>query len=124
MTERIITVRGVQLYAESFGDPGQPPVLLIMGSGASMLWWEHEFCSKLAAAGRFVIQYDHRDTGRSITCAPGHPAYDSGDLVEDALGVLDAFGIQAAQLVGTSAGGALAQLIALDHPDRTRAPLP
>jgi pimeloyl-ACP methyl ester carboxylesterase len=119
MAERMITVRGVQLCAESFGDPGQPPVLLIMGTGASMLWWEDAFCLKLATGGRFVIRYDHRDTGRSVTYEPGHPGYGSGDLVEDAVGVLDAFGIQAAHLVGASAGGALAQLVALDHSDRT-----
>jgi pimeloyl-ACP methyl ester carboxylesterase len=118
MAERMITVRGVRLCAESFGDPGQPPVLLIMGTGASMLWWEEDFCLKLAAGGRFVIRYDHRDTGRSVTYEPGHPGYNSGDLVEDAVGVLDAFGIHAAHLVGASAGGALAQLVALDHPSR------
>ncbi|MEU4540140.1 alpha/beta fold hydrolase [Streptosporangium sp. NPDC023825] len=119
MTERMITVRGVRLCAESFGDPGRPPVLLIMGTGASMLWWEDDFCLELSEGGRFVIRYDHRDTGRSVTYRPGHPGYDSGDLVEDAVGVLDAFEIQAAHLVGASAGGALAQLVALDHPGRT-----
>ncbi|WP_027942132.1 alpha/beta fold hydrolase [Amycolatopsis taiwanensis] len=119
MAERMITVREVRLCAESFGDPGQPPVLLIMGIDASMLWWEDDFCLKLAAGGRFVIRYDHRDTGRSVTYEPGHPGYDSGDLVADAVGVLDAFGIQAAHLVGVSSGGALAQLVALEHPDRT-----
>ncbi|WP_245827957.1 alpha/beta fold hydrolase [Sinomonas mesophila] len=123
MAERMITVRGVQLCAESFGDPGRPPVLLIMGNGASMMWWEDDFCRGLAAEGmangRFVIRYDHRDTGRSVVYEPGHPGYDAGDLAEDAAGVLDAFGIQTAHLVGVSAGGALAQLVALDHPDRT-----
>lgn len=94
-------------------------MLLIMGTGASMLWWQDDFCLKLAAGGRFVIRYDHRDTGRFVTYEPGHPGYDSGDLVEDAVGVLDAFEIRAAHLVGVSAGGALAQLVALDHPDRT-----
>lgn len=119
MAERMITVRGVPLCAESFGDPARPPVLLIMGTGASMLWWEDGFCRTLAAGGRFVVRYDHRDTGRSISYEPGHPGYDSGDLVADAVGVLDAFGIRTAHLVGVSAGGALAQLVALDHPDRT-----
>ncbi|MGC5014117.1 alpha/beta fold hydrolase [Streptosporangium sp. DT93] len=118
MTERMITVRGVRLCAESFGDPDRPPVLLIMGTGASMLWWEDDFCRLLAAQGRFVIRYDHRDTGRSVTYEPGCPGYDAGDLVRDAAGVLDAFGVRAAHLVGVSAGGALAQLVALDHPGR------
>jgi pimeloyl-ACP methyl ester carboxylesterase len=124
MAERMITVRGVRLCAESFGDPGDPPILLIMGIGSSMLWWEAGFCARLAAGeagrGRFVIRYDHRDTGRSVTCEPGHPDYDSGDLVEDAVGVLDSFGIAAAHIVGVSAGGAMAQRFALDHAHRTR----
>lgn len=118
MAERMITVRGVRLCAESFGDPSRPPVLLIMGFGTSMLWWEDDFCRMLAAGGRFVIRYDHRDTGRSVTYEPGHPGYDSGDLVTDAVGVLDAYAVHAAHLVGASAGGAIAQLVALDHPDR------
>jgi pimeloyl-ACP methyl ester carboxylesterase len=72
----------------------------------------------LADARRFVIRYDHRDTGRSVTSEPGRPGYSGSDLIGDAVGVLDAFGLAAAHLVGVSAGGALAQLLALDHPDR------
>jgi len=120
MAERMITVRGVQLCAESFGDPGQPPLLLMMGNGASMLWWEDDLCRMLAAGGRFVVRYDQRDTGRSVTYEPGHPGYDAGDLLEDTVGVLDAFDIEAAHFVGVSSGGGLAQELALDHPDRTR----
>jgi pimeloyl-ACP methyl ester carboxylesterase len=73
MGEQMIEVNGVELCTESFGDPGDPPVLLIMGSGASMLWWEDGFCRMLAERGRFVIRYDHRDTGRSVTDPPGRP---------------------------------------------------
>lgn len=120
MTEGMLTVRGVQLCAESFGDPARPAVLLVMGTGASMLWWEDGFCRKLAEGERFVVRYDHRDTGRSVSYDPGSPRYDGGDLVEDAVGVLDALGLPAAHVVGVSAGGALAQLMALDHPDRIR----
>jgi pimeloyl-ACP methyl ester carboxylesterase len=67
-----------------------------------------------------VIRYDHRDTGRSVSYEPGHPGYRGGDLVADAAGVLDAYGIPAAHVVGVSAGGALAQLLALDFPERVR----
>jgi pimeloyl-ACP methyl ester carboxylesterase len=81
------------------------PILLIMGIGASMLWWEEDFCWMLAGAGRFVIRYDHRDTGRSVTYEPGRPEYTGADLTADAVGVLDGFGIPAAHLVGVSAGG-------------------
>jgi pimeloyl-ACP methyl ester carboxylesterase len=91
-----------------------------MGIGASMLWWEEGFCRMLAEGGRFVIRYDHRDTGRSVTYEHGRPGYTGSDLVDDAAGVLDAYDIPAAHIVGVSAGGAFAQLLALDHPDRVR----
>lgn len=120
MAERMIESNGVWLCAESFGEPGAPAMLLIMGTGASMLWWDEEFCRRLAAGGRFVVRYDHRDTGRSVTYEPGRPGYTGGDLVADATGVLDALGIPAAHVVGVSSGAAIAQLLALDHPDRVR----
>jgi pimeloyl-ACP methyl ester carboxylesterase len=114
----MIEANGVELCTESFGHPADPPILLIMGIGGSMLWWEDGFCGMLADGGRFVIRYDHRDTGRSVTYEPGRPGYTGGDLVADAAGVLDAHGLGAAHLVGVSAGGAFAQLLALDHPGR------
>jgi len=114
----MIEVRGVELCTEAFGDPADPPILLVMGIGASMLWWEEGFCRMLADGGRFVIRYDHRDTGRSVTYEPGHPEYTGADLVADAVGVLDAYEIQSAHVVGVSAGGAFAQLLALGFPDR------
>ena len=120
MTERMIEANGVGLCTEHFGDPVDPPILLIMGLGASMLWWEEDFCRLLADGRRFVIRYDHRDTGRSVTDKPGSPGYTGADLVADAAGVLDAYEIPAAHIVGVSAGGAMAQMLALDHPDRVR----
>ncbi|MEY2461786.1 MAG: hypothetical protein QOG30_3616 [Acidimicrobiaceae bacterium] len=118
MAEKIVQANGVPLCTETFGDPAAPAVLLIMGVGASMLWWAEEFCELLAGRARYVIRYDHRDTGRSITYEPGHPDYTGGDLVADAAGVLDAYGIDCAHVVGVSAGGAFAQLLAIDFADR------
>lgn len=118
MTERMTEANGVELCTEPFGDPADPPVLLIMGTGASMLWWEEGFCRMLAESGRFVIRYDHRDTGRSVTYPPGRPGYTGADLTADAAGVLDCYGIAAAHVVGVSAGGGIAQELALDCPDR------
>jgi pimeloyl-ACP methyl ester carboxylesterase len=118
VAERMIETNGVELCTEPFGVPSDPPVLLVMGVGASMLWWEEDFCRLLAEGGRFVIRYDHRDTGRSVTYEPGRPRYTGADLVADAVGVLDAYGIAAAHVVGVSAGGALAQLLSLGFPDR------
>jgi pimeloyl-ACP methyl ester carboxylesterase len=114
----MIEANGVELCTESFGDPGDPPVLLLMGVSASMLWWEERFCRLLAAGSRFVLRYDHRDTGRSVTYEPGRPRYTGADLVADAVGVLGAYEIAAAHVVGVSAGGAFAQLLALGFPDR------
>jgi pimeloyl-ACP methyl ester carboxylesterase len=118
VAERMIERNGVELCTESFGRPADPAILLIMGIGGSMLWWEEGFCRLLAEGGRYVIRYDHGDTGRSVTYEPGRPEYTGSDLVADAVGVLDAYGTPAAHVVGVSAGGAFAQLLALDCPDR------
>jgi pimeloyl-ACP methyl ester carboxylesterase len=118
MAERMIEANGVELCTEAFGDAADPPVLLVMGMSGSMLWWEEEFCTMLAGGGRFVIRYDHRDTGRSVAYEPGRPGYTGADLVADAAGVLDAYAIPAAHVVGVSMGGALVQLLALEFADR------
>jgi pimeloyl-ACP methyl ester carboxylesterase len=118
MAERTIEANGVELCTEAIGDSKDPPILLIMGIGASMLWWEEDFCRMLAERGRFVIRYDHRDTGRSVTYEPGRPGYGGDALTADAAGVLDAYGLAAAHLVGVSAGGGIAQELALSSPDR------
>jgi pimeloyl-ACP methyl ester carboxylesterase len=118
--ELIARANGVNLCVETFGDRSDPAVLLIMGTGASMEWWEDEFCDRLASSSRFVIRYDHRDTGQSVTYPVGRPEYTGGDLARDAIGILDMLGVPSAHLVGMSMGGALAQLIALDRPDRVR----
>lgn len=118
MAERLIQAGGIQLCTEPFGDPTDPPILLVMGLGASMLWWGEEFCRSLADGGRFVIRYDHRDTGRSTTYRLGQPGYSGADLVADAARVLDAYGLGSAHVVGVSAGGAMAQLLALDCANR------
>jgi pimeloyl-ACP methyl ester carboxylesterase len=114
----MIEANGVELCTESFGDSADPPILLVMGAGGSMVWWEEGFCRMLADRGRFVIRYDHRDTGRSVTYEPGRPEYTGADLVRDAAGVLDAYRIPAVHAVGVSAGGAFAQLLALAFPER------
>lgn len=116
--EQIVRANGVDLCVQGFGDPTDPAILLVHGSTASMDWWEDDFCERLAAGPRFVIRYDHRDTGRSISYEPGAPQYTFGDLVGDAVGVLDTFDLASAHVAGMSMGGAIAQLVALDHPDR------
>ena len=118
IAERLINANGVDLCTESFGDPADPPVLLVAGLGSSMLWWPEGFCRLLVEPGRFVIRYDQRDSGRSTTYEPGRPGYTGGDLLVDAVALLDDYGLAAAHLVGVSAGAALIQLLALDFPSR------
>src|SRR4051812_41644186 len=114
----IVPANGVDICVQTFGDPEDPVVFLIMGSSASMDWWEDEFCERLAAGDRFVIRYDHRDTGQSVTYPPGEPGYGFGDLVDDAVDLLDHFGVARAHVVGMSMGSAIAQVMAVDHADR------
>jgi pimeloyl-ACP methyl ester carboxylesterase len=114
----LVEVNGVELCVEGIGDRSDPAILLVMGVTGSMDWWEDEFCERLAAGSRFVIRYDQRDTGQSVSYEAGAPGYAGDDLIADVLGVLDAFGLARAHLVGISAGGATAQIVALDNPDR------
>lgn len=120
MSERLIEANGVELCTQSFGDPADMPVLLIMGAMASMVRWEDEFCERLADAGRFVMRYDHRDTGRSTSCAPGAPTHTVSDLVDDAAAVIEAYGLDFAHVVGMSLGGLLGQRLAVRYPARVR----
>src|SRR3954470_12147256 len=103
--ETIVQANGVDLCVQSFGDPADPAILLIHGAATSMHGWEGEFCERLAAGPRFVIRYDHRDTGRSASYAPGAPPYSFRDLAADAVGLLDVFSLDRAHLVGRSMGG-------------------
>jgi len=117
---RTITRGNLRLETESFGEPTKPAILMIMGATASMLWWPDALCQSLADAGRFVVRCDHRDTGRSTTQAPGPPGYTIDDLAEDAIAILDGYGLAHAHLVGMSLGGMIAQIAALKHPQRVR----
>jgi pimeloyl-ACP methyl ester carboxylesterase len=117
-TESAVPSGDAEIVTQAFGVPSDPPVLLIMGQMASMLWWPEAFCERLAEAGRYVIRYDNRDTGRSTSYQPGKPSYTGGDFVADAIAVLDGYGFDRSHVVGVSAGGAVAQLVALDHPAR------
>lgn len=112
------TINGIEICTESFGNPGNPAILLIMGAQASMVWWEEEFCRRLADKVRFVIRYDNRDVGRSTTYELGNPGYTFDDMADDAVHILDEYGIEQAHIVGISMGGMLTQIIALRHSRR------
>ena len=122
---------GIELCYQTFGDPDDEPLLLIMGLGGPMTWWDPDFCTMLAGAGFYVIRYDNRDTGRSSRGRrPGHPpragpgvrrppgagAVLARDMAADAFGLLDHLGLESAHVVGVSMGGMIAQTMAIEPP--------
>ena len=123
-----VKANGVELEYETLGRASDPPMLLIMGLGAQLIDWPDQFCTGLAGHGYFVVRYDNRDAGLStspdgLTGQLGPPAaapYLLADLAADAVGLLDALGIQRAHVVGASMGGMIAQQVAIDHPGRVR----
>lgn len=116
--EQLVDIGPAQLCAQTFGDPRYPAILLIAGAHSPMDWWDERFCRLLAGGGRrFVIRYDHRDTGRSTTGRPGAPAYDGWQLGRDCAELIAALGVGPVHLVGTSMGGGIGQLVAIRHPE-------
>jgi pimeloyl-ACP methyl ester carboxylesterase len=126
-----VEANGLEFEYETFGDADAPPLLLIMGLGAQMITWEEEFCELLAGRGFHVIRFDNRDVGLStkldhlgtpelaaVAGGTEPPPYHLEDMADDAAGILEALGIEAAHVVGASMGGFVAQLLAIRHPAR------
>lgn len=132
----LATANNLQLHYDTFGDPEHPAVLLIMGLGAQMTLWRDEFCRQLAAQSLYVVRFDNRDIGlseyldhlksppvnsallRGLAGRPVAAPYSLSDMAQDAVGLLDALGIERAHVCGASMGGMIAQLCALKHPER------
>ena len=122
----------LELCYETFGAASAPPVLLIMGLASQMLLWDDQFCEQLASRGFRVIRFDNRDIGHSsrlrgakiptrwqlLRRSARGAAYTLEDMADDCVGLLDALEIGAAHIVGASMGGMIAQLVAINHPDR------
>lgn len=129
--------RSITLEYDTFGNPSDPALLLIMGYTAQMVAWEPEFCQLFVDKGLFVIRYDNRDCGLStkldgvavntdevIKAAlleePIPPVpYTLSDMAGDAAKLLDHLGIERAHILGASMGGMIAQTFAIEYPERT-----
>ena len=116
--EQLVAVGGIELCYDVFGEHGCPTVLLIMGLGFQLVHWPEEFCERLAGEGFRVVRFDNRDAGRS-THLPGL-RYTLDEMADDAVGLLDALGIESAHVVGASLGGMIAQTLAIRYPSRVR----
>ena len=118
--ERIVRANGIEIWAEDFGEPRNPAVLLVMGAGGQGILWPDELCAALVDAGHYVIRYDNRDTGQSTCVEFAKAPYTLSDMARDAVGVLDAFGVQRAHVMGASMGGMICQTLAIEHAGRLR----
>jgi len=127
--------RDVELCYQTFGTPEDEPLLLVMGLGGPMTWWDPELCQLLADRGFHVIRFDNRDSGRSsrgvgrvtrttlVRAAAGarvRAPYSLTDMAQDAFGLLDHLGLESAHVCGVSMGGMIAQTMAIARPDRVR----
>ena len=129
---------GIDIEYESFGRAGDPLILMIMGLAAQLVFWPESLCKGLADKGFWVVRFDNRDIGKSthftdriapdfrelfqqVTAGrtPEVP-YSLSDMSDDALGLMSALGVERAHIVGGSMGGMIAQLIAINHPERTK----
>ena len=129
----------VEIHYEDMGDPDNPAVLLIMGLGAQLLFWQEDFCRKLVDQGLRVIRYDNRDVGlstyydgqrtrgsqignmaRSVLGRRSPAVYTLEDMADDAAALLDHLDIDRAHVVGASMGGMIAQIVAARHAQRTK----
>jgi pimeloyl-ACP methyl ester carboxylesterase len=126
----------ITLCYQTFGSPGDDPLLLVMGLAGPMTWWDDDFCTSLAEAGFFVIRFDNRDSGRSsrvegrvgrlrlvggflgLARLAGNPPYTMTDLASDGFGLLDHLGLAKAHILGMSMGGMIVQTMAIEHPER------
>ena len=133
-----VEANGLMLEVEEFGDPADPPILLVVGLNAQLTVWPDGFCRLLADRGHRVIRFDNRDVGLStwfdhyptvdpveafVSFLEGEEVdapYSLKDMAADAVGLLDGLGLDSAHVVGGSLGGMIAQRMAIHWPDRIR----
>ncbi len=122
----------VEIAFDVHGDPNDPVLLVIPGLGTQMVYWDMPLVEMLTDRGFRVVRIDNRDNGASTVLhhkgkpalpammfgIPRDLAYTLNDMANDAAGVLDHLGVDAAHVIGYSMGGMISQTMAIDHPDR------
>ena len=133
-----IASNGIHIEVDDQGPANAEPLLLIMGLGMQLIGWPEELVQLLVSRGFRVIRLDNRDAGLSQSFdhlgvpnlglaalrhtfrLPVRSPYSLGDMAADALGVLDALGLQRVHVCGASMGGMIAQHLAAEHPGRVK----
>lgn len=115
---KVTLLNRMQIWYETFGNKNNPAILLIMGNSCDAIMWPDIFCQSLAERGYYVIRFDQRDTGLSSWIDFTQEPYTLMDMVDDAIGLLDALNIPKAHIVGFSTGGLIAQLLTIHFSQR------
>lgn len=129
-------VNGIEIEYEIWGEDNEQPLLLVGGLGVQLSKWSPAFREALTARNFKVIAYDNRDVGLSSKHDAWGPAdtkaafaqarakqavqapYTLEDMARDGAGLLTALGIGRAHILGGSNGGAVAQIMAIEHPQK------
>lgn len=120
MEQRVIHAQELYFWTETFGNPKDPALVLIIGSGGQGLLWPQAFCEKLAKKGLYVIRYDNRDVGLSSAIDYKKTPYTLLDMAKDVNLILEGYGIKKAHIVGASMGGQVGMLFAAHFPEKTK----
>ncbi|SRR5579883_432024 len=115
----IAHANSIDIWYETFGNKKDEAILLIMGACCQGIMWPTEFCEMLSREGFYVIRYDHRDTGQSTYFDFEKNPYRIDDMAQDAIELLNFLNIKTFHLMGLSLGGPIAELIAVNLPERT-----
>lgn len=134
----VAKIKDIKIAYETFGNPNASPLMLIMGLGNQMVYWDEEFCRQLAVRGYWVIRFDNRDCGLSTWLddagvpdisamkqliaqrKTAQAPYSLRDMADDAVGLLDVLKIESAHIIGRSMGGMIGQMMAIHHPERIK----
>ena len=130
---RKVPANGIEIAYETFGKPGMPPLLLVMGLGTQMIAWPDELCEDLADRGHHVVRFDNRDAGASthldgvraphvakVATKRTRPPYSIDDMADDAAALVEVLELGPVHVVGASLGGFISQTLAIRRPDLVR----
>jgi pimeloyl-ACP methyl ester carboxylesterase len=132
-----ILANGIIIEYEEYGKKTDPVLILIRGLGSQLIHWPQNLISGFTEVGYRVIIFDNRDIGLSARCPKDGfsydkenivktidagknvvPAYSLDDMALDIIGLMDTIGIDKAHIFGMSLGGAITQVLLINHQAR------